>query len=301
MDLLAGIRVVELASDRAAYAGKVLGDLGADVVVVEPPGGHVAHAYGPFVDDVADPERCLTWWNYNTSKRGIVLDLDAGADRTAFKQLIADADIVLEGEDPGTLEAKGLGQEEIRGRHPALDLGDGHAVRFARRQRTHADDRPHDARRRRVRLELRLRRSLDRAGATERKPRATHCERLRGTRRADRGAAPRRHRVGAARRREHARGTQRQHRGELGRLALDPEHRAAADRSPHGTGTHHGDADPRRRRALRHHGHGAHQRQDVPRRARMAARPRARGRVPRVVLPPDGHRPRRHRHARPRS
>ena len=49
---LAGLRVVELASEHAAFAGKMLGDLGADVIVIEPPGGHPSRAYGPFADDV---------------------------------------------------------------------------------------------------------------------------------------------------------------------------------------------------------------------------------------------------------
>ena len=71
---LDGLRVVELASEHAALAGKMLGDLGADVIVVEPPGGHASRTYGPFADDVDDPERSLWWWNYNTSKRGVVLD-----------------------------------------------------------------------------------------------------------------------------------------------------------------------------------------------------------------------------------
>ena len=97
---LAGLRVVELASEHAAFAGKMLGDLGADVIVIEPPGGHASRAYGPFADDVEDPERSLWWWHYNTSKRGVVLDLatDAGADH--FRRLAAEADIVLEGEPP---------------------------------------------------------------------------------------------------------------------------------------------------------------------------------------------------------
>ena len=72
---LEGLQVVELASEHAALAGKMLGDLGADVIVVEPPGGHASRAYGPFADDVDDPERSLWWWYYNTSKRGVVLDL----------------------------------------------------------------------------------------------------------------------------------------------------------------------------------------------------------------------------------
>ena len=52
---LAGLRVVELASDHAAFAGKLFADLGAEVILVEPPGGHRSRGYGPFVDDNPDP------------------------------------------------------------------------------------------------------------------------------------------------------------------------------------------------------------------------------------------------------
>src|SRR5206468_2663339 len=102
---LSGLRVVELASEHAAWAGKLLGDLGADVIVVEPPGGHPSRAYGPFLDDEAGPERSLFWWTYNTSKRSVVLDLERGDDATRFRDLVATADIVLEGEPPGRLTA----------------------------------------------------------------------------------------------------------------------------------------------------------------------------------------------------
>jgi crotonobetainyl-CoA:carnitine CoA-transferase CaiB-like acyl-CoA transferase len=118
--LLEGLRVVELASDRAAYAGKLLGDLGADVIVVEPPGGHASRGYGPFVDDDPDPDRCLWWWHYNTSKRSVVLDLASDEDKARFRRLAATADIVLEGEDPGVLEALGIDHPSLRTEHPEL-------------------------------------------------------------------------------------------------------------------------------------------------------------------------------------
>ncbi len=118
--LLSGLRVIELASDRAAYAGKLMGDLGADVIVVEAPGGHASRGYGPFVDDKTDPDRCLWWWNYNTSKRGVVLDLGTEAGREQFRQLAASADIVLEGEDPGALDALGIDHPQIRAGSPEL-------------------------------------------------------------------------------------------------------------------------------------------------------------------------------------
>ncbi|HXY93440.1 MAG TPA: CoA transferase [Acidimicrobiia bacterium] len=117
---LDGVRVVELASDHAAWAGKLLGDLGADVIVVEPPGGHPGRSYGPFVDDEPGPERSLTWWYYNTSKRGVVLDLDDPDGAARFRRLAATADIVLEGEPPGRLDAIGLDHRDVRAGRPEL-------------------------------------------------------------------------------------------------------------------------------------------------------------------------------------
>jgi crotonobetainyl-CoA:carnitine CoA-transferase CaiB-like acyl-CoA transferase len=118
--VLEGIRVVELASDRAAYTGKLLADMGADVVVVEPPGGHASRRYGPFVDDEPDPDRCLWWWHYNTSKRSVVLDLETASGREAFRQLALQADVVLEAEDPGHLDALGIDHEQVRAERPEL-------------------------------------------------------------------------------------------------------------------------------------------------------------------------------------
>jgi crotonobetainyl-CoA:carnitine CoA-transferase CaiB-like acyl-CoA transferase len=118
--LLSGLRVVELASDRAAYSGKMMGDLGADVIVVEAPGGHKTRGYGPFVNDVADPDNCLWWWHYNTSKRSVVLDLQSAEGRESFRKLALTADIVLEGEDPGVLDALGIDHTQVRADKPEL-------------------------------------------------------------------------------------------------------------------------------------------------------------------------------------
>ena len=76
MGPLDGVKVVELTHEHVAWAGKLVADLGADVVVVEPPGGSAQRSYGPFLDDVPGPERSLWWWHYNTSKRSVVADLD---------------------------------------------------------------------------------------------------------------------------------------------------------------------------------------------------------------------------------
>lgn len=117
---LAGVRVIELASEHAALAGKLLADLGAEVVLVEPPGGHPSREFGPFVDDRPDPEQSLWWWHYQTSKLGVVLDLDAPSDAARFRDLIATADIVVEGETPGRLAELGIDAADLQGEHPSL-------------------------------------------------------------------------------------------------------------------------------------------------------------------------------------
>jgi len=113
---LDGVRVVELASDQGAFAGRLLAGLGADVVLVEPPGGHPARRYEPFVDDDPGVERSLWWWHYQAGKRGVVLDLDSQGDADRLRELITAADVVLEGEAPGTLAARGLDWPDL---HPS--------------------------------------------------------------------------------------------------------------------------------------------------------------------------------------
>ena len=85
MGPLDGIKVVELTHEHVAWAGKLVADLGADVVVVEPPGGSAQRQLGPFLDDVPGPERSLWWWHYNTSKRSVVADLAVDRDRVRWR------------------------------------------------------------------------------------------------------------------------------------------------------------------------------------------------------------------------
>ncbi len=117
---LSGLRVVELASEHAALAGKILADLGAEVIVVEPRGGHASRGFEPFLDDVPGPERSLWWWYYNAGKMGLTLDLDDATDAARFRVLVASSDIVLEGEVPGRLAALGLDYGDCAPRHGAL-------------------------------------------------------------------------------------------------------------------------------------------------------------------------------------
>ena len=72
--VLSGYRVVELTSERCALAGKLLADMGAEVIVVEPPEGCATRSWEPYADDEAGTENSLHWWHYNTSKKSVVLD-----------------------------------------------------------------------------------------------------------------------------------------------------------------------------------------------------------------------------------
>src|SRR5262249_33223936 len=117
---LEGVRVLELAHERAAFAGKLLADAGADVRLVEPPSGAAQRRHAPFAGDRPDPERSLSFWHYNTSKRGITLDLGLPRGIELARELIAHVDVVLEGEDAGRLTALGLDANEALARHPSL-------------------------------------------------------------------------------------------------------------------------------------------------------------------------------------
>jgi crotonobetainyl-CoA:carnitine CoA-transferase CaiB-like acyl-CoA transferase len=117
---LAGLRVLELADQTGQFCGKLLGDLGADVVKIEPPGGEPGRHIGPFLDDIPHPERSLSFWYYNTSKRGVTLDLETTDGRGLFRRLAATADVVLETFRPGFLESLGLDYASLCQQNPRL-------------------------------------------------------------------------------------------------------------------------------------------------------------------------------------
>jgi len=117
---LDGLRVLDLADESGALAGKLLGDLGADVVAVEPPGGMRARTIGPFWRDEPHPNRSLFHWYYATSKRSIVLDLESAAGRDAFHVLAEGADVLIQTGAPGALARRNLDYETLAARNPRL-------------------------------------------------------------------------------------------------------------------------------------------------------------------------------------
>src|SRR4029077_7979069 len=117
---LTGLRMLELADETGQFCGKLLGDLGADVIKIEPLGGEPSRRIGPFLDDIPHPERSLCFWYYNTSKRGITLNLEAVEGRRLFGRLAATSDVIVETFRPGFLTSLELGYESLRKQNPGL-------------------------------------------------------------------------------------------------------------------------------------------------------------------------------------
>ena len=117
---LADVRVLELAGEIGVYAGRILAELGADVIRVEPPGGSPVRRRGPFLDGREDRERSLYHLHFNVQKRGITLDIRRPEGAEIFRRLAAVADVILETAAPGEMDAMGVGYEALREVNPAL-------------------------------------------------------------------------------------------------------------------------------------------------------------------------------------
>jgi crotonobetainyl-CoA:carnitine CoA-transferase CaiB-like acyl-CoA transferase len=114
---LEGLRAVDLADEKGELCGRLLSDLGAEVIRVEPPEGAVSRRLGPFTPD---GETSLYFAHRNAGKRGTVLDLADAGDRRRLDALLADADFLIESFKPGTHAALGLAPDAVQARHPHL-------------------------------------------------------------------------------------------------------------------------------------------------------------------------------------
>jgi benzylsuccinate CoA-transferase BbsE subunit len=118
--MLGQYRVLDLTNERGFLCGKVLGDLGIDVIKIEKPEGDPARSIGPFYHDIPDPEKSLYWWAFNTSKRGITLDIETVDGQEIFKRLVRTADVIIESFDPGYMDRLGLGYAALSQINPRL-------------------------------------------------------------------------------------------------------------------------------------------------------------------------------------
>ncbi len=111
--MLEGYRALDLTDEKGFLCGKILAELGVDVIKVEKPGGDPARKIGPFWHDQADPEKSLYWFAYNSSKRGITLDLETEEGKRIFRDLVKTADFVIESFAPGDMDKLGFGYSEL--------------------------------------------------------------------------------------------------------------------------------------------------------------------------------------------
>lgn len=128
---LDGIRVLDLSTPLAEATGRVLADLGAEVLKIEKPGGCEARFAPPFShtdssagrpqeDEPSDPEASHFWRAFGVGKHSVVLDIDAPEDREKFLELVAGADILIESFTPGVMQSKGLGAGTLCAQFPML-------------------------------------------------------------------------------------------------------------------------------------------------------------------------------------
>lgn len=119
-NLLESFRVLDLTNETGFFTGKILADLGADVIKIENPGGDSARNIGPFYHNIPDGEKSLYWFAYNINKRGITLNIETSDGRHIFGQLVKKADIVIESFSVGYMDKLGLGYSALSKINPRL-------------------------------------------------------------------------------------------------------------------------------------------------------------------------------------
>src|ERR671925_1434269 len=117
---LKGYRALDLTSLSGQLSGRILADLGMEVIKIEPPGGDPVRRLPPFIKSPGGQQLSTTFAHLNAGKASKVLDLANDTDRDFFRRLVASADVVLESFPPGELDAKGLGYRDLAAINPGI-------------------------------------------------------------------------------------------------------------------------------------------------------------------------------------
>lgn len=112
--------VLDLAGEQGALCGKMLADMGADVVKIEPVEGDASRGYAPFLNGEPHRGRSLYFWHYNLNKRSVTLNLVNAEGRAIFKRLASAADVLVESFPPGHMGELGLGYDILSAENPRL-------------------------------------------------------------------------------------------------------------------------------------------------------------------------------------
>jgi benzylsuccinate CoA-transferase BbsE subunit len=118
--MLSPYRVIDLTDEKGLLCGKILADLGADVIQVENPSGNTARKIPPFIDEIDDLEHSLFWQAFSAGKKSITLDIETVTGKDVFKRLAGTADFIVESFPPGYLENTGLGFKTLSKVNPQL-------------------------------------------------------------------------------------------------------------------------------------------------------------------------------------
>jgi benzylsuccinate CoA-transferase BbsE subunit len=117
---LSPYRTLDLTDEKGYFCGKILADLGMDVIKVEPPEGDPGRDIGPFYHDIPDKNKSLYFFAYNTNKRSITLNIETSDGQEIFKKLVKAADFVIESFAPGDMGKLGLGYSTLSGINPRV-------------------------------------------------------------------------------------------------------------------------------------------------------------------------------------
>lgn len=117
---LSPYRVLDITNEMGYFCGKILAELGADVIKIEPPEGDSGRNIGPFINDIPDKERSLFFFAYNTNKRSITLNIETSDGKEILRRLIKNSDFLIESFKPGYMDELGLGYNDLKEINPRL-------------------------------------------------------------------------------------------------------------------------------------------------------------------------------------
>jgi crotonobetainyl-CoA:carnitine CoA-transferase CaiB-like acyl-CoA transferase len=117
---LSPYRALDLTDEKGYFRGKILADLGADVIKVEPPEGDPGRNVGPFYHDIPNKEKSLFFFAYNMNKRSITLNIETRDGQEIFKRLVKTADFIIESFASGYMDKLGLGYSNLKEMNPRI-------------------------------------------------------------------------------------------------------------------------------------------------------------------------------------
>ena len=116
------LRVLDLSDEKGVYCGKLFADLGADVILVERPGGSSMRDIPPFVNNIKNSERSISFAYHNTNKRSITLNIESATGKDLYFKLAKTADIIIYSFTPSDIKKLDIGYEKLKDINPSIIL-----------------------------------------------------------------------------------------------------------------------------------------------------------------------------------